>query len=290
MGGGYVDFYKITTSGLPRKLDEFYKAFNVAFRSRNYDVVYISIGHCVPFCGLMRQIGIMKAKLVVVAHHPPFKMLKYGKYDAIMFFSESLRKMAIELYPKIASIAYVNEWGPDLSWYKKHDKSMQKGGLFIENGKSNRDFDLLNEASSQLQVDVFNYESFKNELNNNVESDIDAIKRTNGYKYVVIAVKERSQKKDVVCGLTSYMDALGLCKPILVSDNVSFASDVISNHLGVCYETGSLESICLMMQTLIANQSIYGEYQEMIKNYVSKVNMMTYSKKLLSIFNEIGVI
>lgn len=262
----------------------------MAFRSRNYDVVYISIGHCVPFCGLMRQIGIMKAKLVVVAHHPPFKMLKYGKYDAIMFFSESLRKMAIELYPKIASIAYVNEWGPDLSWYKKHDKSMQKGGLFIENGKSNRDFDLLNEASSQLQVDVFNYESFKNELNNNVESDIDAIKRTNGYKYVVIAVKERSQKKDVVCGLTSYMDALGLCKPILVSDNVSFASDVISNHLGVCYETGSLESICLMMQTLIANQSIYGEYQEMIKNYVSKVNMMTYSKKLLSIFNEIGVI
>ena len=76
LNGGYVDLYKITTSSLPHKLHEFYKAFKVARRSRNYDVVYISIGHCAPFSGLMRQIGIMKAKLVVVAHHPPFKMLK----------------------------------------------------------------------------------------------------------------------------------------------------------------------------------------------------------------------
>lgn len=288
--GGYVDFYKIATSSLPHKLDEFYKAFKVARRSRNYDVVYISIGHCAPFCGLMRQIGMMKAKLVVVAHHPPFKMLKYGKYDAVTFFSDSLREMAIQYYPKISSAAYVNEWGPDLPWYKQRDKSIQQDGLFIENGKSHRDFDLLREASRQLKVDVFNYKSLKKELNSNFESDINAIERTNSYKYVVIAAKERSQKKNVVCGLTSYMDALGLCKPVLVSDNVSFASDVISYHLGVCYETGSLESICSMMQTLIVNQSAYGQYQKMIKKYVSKVNMMTYSKKLRSIFNDIGVI
>lgn len=46
--GGYVDFYKITTSTLPHRLDEFYNAFKVAIRSRGYDVVYISIGHCAP--------------------------------------------------------------------------------------------------------------------------------------------------------------------------------------------------------------------------------------------------
>lgn len=148
----------------------------------------------------MRQIGIMKAKLVVVAHHPPFKMLKYGKYDAVTFFSESLRDMAIQYYPKISGVAYVNEWGPDLPWYKKHNKSMQQSGLFIENGKSNRDFDLLREASRQLKVDIFNYKSLKKELNSNFESDIDAIERTNSYKYVVIAAKERSQKRMLYAG------------------------------------------------------------------------------------------
>lgn len=271
-------------------MDELYTALKVSLYSCYYDVVYVSIGHCMPFCGLMRQIGILRAKLVVVAHHPPFKMLKYGKYDAVIFFSESLRKRAIQYYPNLAEAAYVNQWGPDMPWYKKYGLSISQENLFIENGKSNRDFVLLRNAAKKLKMEIFDYKSLKKELDNNFESDIDAVGRTSSYKYIVIAVMKRTQKYDVVCGLTSFMDALGLCKPVLVSDNVCFASDVISYNLGTTYETGSIESICRKIQMLTNNQSIYRQYQERIKKYVLRVNMAEYSKKLQNIFDDIGVI
>lgn len=117
-GGGQVDFFKVRESKLPNIINQIIIAKDIWILSKRYDCIYIAIGHCAKLVGTLRKLGIIKSKIVAVLHHPPFWQLHIGKYDAAIFFDEQLKELAASIYPSMSNKFFVNEWGPDVQWYK----------------------------------------------------------------------------------------------------------------------------------------------------------------------------
>lgn len=257
-------------------------------RGNKYDVVYDAVHGGSQWLGILRKIGFLRAKLVTVMHQSPYvSFAKLGSSDRYIFFSEGLKGIAIEENPKFMNCSSVNIWGPDLTWYEQIGLSSGYTDFCIDNGKSSRDSDLLLEAGKQLSIGVYAYGNKDHIIKENVESDEDMLKRTAGYKVLAIPVCKRDQKQDVVCGLTSYMDALALRMPIIASDNVSFAWEIDEYGLGLLYKTGDIESLKAAIKKLHDDESFFKKCRENITEYTRHSNINEYSKRLEKIFDNL---
>lgn len=273
---------------MPRKINSLFNAAYIALKGRKYDVIYDAVHGESQFLGILRRMRILKPYLVTVMHQSPYaSFVKYGKADAYIFFPDRLRDVAISENVIFSQNSYVNVWGPDLEWYNRlPDNSQQHFGFCIDNGKSHRDVALLLEACKELQIDVFSYGS-KDLTKGNIESDEDMLHRVSGYDILAIPVIKQDIKQDIVCGLTSYMDALALRMPILASDNVSFAWEVEKYGLGMLYKTGDLESLKTALKKLHEDRDYIERCKKNITTYTRFSNINEYSKRLKIILDKL---
>lgn len=276
LDGGYVDFF-LWQSGKQHIASQVRKLMT---KSREYDVIYDQLNRCSIFLGALKKVGLFKSNLVTVMHHPPYDIqLAVSDSDAYIFFNENYKLLAAKAEPRKIDHYFVNEWRPDMEWYQKiYEASDIKSEdtFYIDTGKSRRDRKTLMQAAENTKIRV----DYAGEYNGqdgwarpyevDLKDDIAMIKRIMKYKAEIIPVAMSRKKKIGPLGITSFMDCLGLGIPVIASDNVCFADDIVKNGLGMLYKTGDEASLSSVMKYLMENVSFYETCRRNISHYNEK--------------------
>ena len=290
LDGGYVDFYlwRSDKKAIIQQVQELLKI------SKQYDLIYDQINRCSIFLGMLKKVGILKCRLLTVLHHPPYDLqLKISDSDAYVLFNEDYRKIAIKSCHKKKDKYFVNEWRPDIEWYKK--QIVEPGtatAFYIDNGKSRRDRSLLIEAAefTKIRIDYAGQKDetigFARSYAMNLKDDVEMLERLLKYKAVIIPVKKDNKTMIGPLGITSFLDCIALSMPVIASDNVCFAKEIENHKLGLIYDTGNMESLAAALKKLKNDVEFYDNCVHNQQSY-AKYTMKDYSRKLVEIIEGI---
>ncbi len=285
---GTVDFVKISNCPV-KSLVKYY------LLASKYDVVYDVINVVSKVLGLVPPF-LRPFKLVTILHHPPFDMqLKYSDSDAYIFFSQELLGWAKKGNEKKGKKMFLNEWKPDFNYYHVEEKE----GLiydFMDCGRTNRDHKTVVDAAIQTGSRCFFFN--KKEIRGQKEYEIKEGVNTFFYKEnfipddvyvslmkrakVLVLALPRSNRILGPLGATVLMDALGLQKPIICSDNAYCGNLVEKSGIGLVYKAGSVSSLSECMERM-KNNSFYDSCVENIKYYNRRGGMESYSVRAMKI-------
>ena len=84
-----------------------------------------------------------------------------------------------------------------------------------------------------------------------------------------------------ICGLTSFIDAMHLGLPVIISRNAFLGIDVEEERLGLWYEAGNTESLSCAMTMLAKNTDLYNEYSKNCLLYAAKYDYKKFANRIL---------
>ncbi|MDR2918226.1 MAG: glycosyltransferase family 4 protein [Tannerella sp.] len=239
-------------------------------KARKYDYVYGAADFTVDFMGFMKKIGLFKPKLLTIFHHPPFKLrLKIATYDQIIFLCEFAFKEMTEAFPRLKERMLFMQWGPDLHFYRKYAplcnfEKIHKKIVFISNGKTHRDHEILLEAAefsgnhaiivcdektlpANYNQEKCNYTSI---FYQNKPDDIKMVELLSNCSVLVIPTYP-SDKRLGPIGLTSFLDAVAMGIPIITANNTVLTDIVEREKMGFVYEAGNVNDLCDKMNRFV---------------------------------------
>lgn len=231
------------------------------------DIVFMSYFYVSPllFLSLLKTIGLLKRRLIVVSHHSlvlPSNVIKRAIYRMVysaidMFIFHSQRNLDESVAMNIIKKQKTDFvfWGENLNFI---DNSfiISDLGFFISTGRENRDFAMLVEAFSQSSANLELYTnkhnckndySFLDDLVNKysnvkiefVNKDLEVARiigqRTAMSRCVVIPLLRQSV--DYCVGLTSIVEAMAMGKPIISSPNPYSPINIEEAGIGFYAET-----------------------------------------------------
>lgn len=223
---------------------------------KNFDVVYSACSHQIDFFAFMKRIGVFKGNLFAVVHHPQ-KIPFYSSYKKIVCISKYTQKILRDKYC-IENTQYIF-WGPDLSFYHRYERPQEKKYDFYSNGKTLRDFTLLEDVFQHCDYKLLILQNSVNGKNIHCisrVSDVENVKFCCLSKVMLIPLKKGITQ---ICGLTSLIDALALKLPFVISDsaNLGFSNAGIESLLGgIVYKSSDKEDFLEKLKKSIEN---YGQ-------------------------------
>lgn len=279
--------------------------FKIYWRARKYDIVYGGADFTVDFLGVMKKVKLFRPKLIAIFHHPPFMLrIKYTKYDHIIFLSPfAYEEMKYAFPQKAAKMSFI-QWGPDLFFYQSlatipnHLKKQNKI-IFISNGKTKRDHEILVNAAEHLHahtVIVSDKQSIPANFNkghchytdiilSEQPDDTKMVDILNKCSILVIPTPATPQKLGPI-GLTSFLDAVALGMPIITADNTVFSDIVASYKMGFVYKAGDLTELEKAMNFFISQPKFIAEYGENAYKFGQKNSIKEFAEQLYQLFNE----
>ena len=263
--------------------------------SYKYDLIYDCLNKGSLWIGILKRLGIIKAKIITILHHPPYYIsLLLEKSDAYVFFNEKYKKIATKERKSLANKYYINEWYPDSSWY---DKIKKKTGFtdanFIDNGKTERDREMMisTAENSKIAIDYASNTSQTMKYARPYKIDLsdytDIAAKLKSYKAIVIPIKKFKKPTIGPLGITSFLDAIAIGCPVITSDNTCFAEDVLKNKLGITYLTGDKNSMESGLYKMQNDQSYYDECKKNMEKYREGKTIEKYACTLVEIINSI---
>ena len=155
-----------------------------------------------------------------------------NQYHKLLFFSDDVRKK----FDSPSNSEYLF-WGPDMDFYARHARVPETFRYdFVSAGKIYRDYDLFFRVIPRLteRYEVFGAgSSVRNEI-----SYIDLMKIYSETRFICIPIAKFRHEGRILVGLTGFLDAIALGKPVLMADNTLIGVDVESEGLGFCYKAG----------------------------------------------------
>lgn len=318
---GYIDFCYVykpnNASKAVKAICRFQSCLSIWIKSFRYDIVYDAIDQCTPILGLFNRFHLMKAKLITMLHHPPFRCeFQAGLSNAYIFFDKSHMSYSAELNNSLIERMFVCEWGPDFSWYDGFRlKKESKEYFVLDSGHTARDHELLAEACNDLELvaglpkgSVKKYERIKEiPVDYNMKTyiinllkcrviGIPILKRAfprREYFYEKIIFKLFGKRKASVAqnipvdpvGYTSLMDALALNIPVIVSDNTLVSNFVKRYHIGIVYEAGNLASLKNALEQM-QDEKKWNNFKDNLLSIRmnQNVSIEKFSKELFDVF------
>lgn len=228
-------------------------------KSFRYDVILDVVNQCCLLL-VLNRLHLLPCKIVTILHHPPFYLEEeLGKANAYLFFSKNTIQHDVRVVPSKEKVFFLNEWGPDLSWYPVVSEGNQEF-ICCDDGKTQRDMLLEKQLIEKLKIkSLTTYHSeFTEKLP--VSFTKDAFAKILNEKIVFIPIrkdvfprklhlyerKKVRKNKDTIpndpCGLISFIDTIALGMPVICSDNTVVAEFIRANNLGRVYTAGNIES------------------------------------------------
>ena len=225
----------------------------IFLKYRNVNFVYSSCGHLADIFAFMKAIHLFRGGLLLIQHHP-VKIVFPNSYNYIICISEFVSNYLREKYPK-AKIFY-KYLGPYLPFYERHKLSEVQYQI-ISNGKSFRDFDILEKCCTELKLKtlIVGIERINTEYLTYIPNvcAVDNSLLCSMSRTMAITVNE---KNNGICGITSLNDALAFEMPVLISDNARIGFNVEELGLGLIYKCGNYDSLKEKMKLLITDDFI----------------------------------
>lgn len=304
MGGGQVDFYLIDKYQMfPWSISRVIHSLIIWLKSFRYDVILDAVNQC-RLLLVLNRLHLLPCKIVTILHHPPFYLEEeLGKADAYLFFSKNTMQHDARVVPSKEKAFFLNEWGPDSSWYPVVPAGKQEF-ICCDDGKTQRDTFLEKQVIEKLKIKslttyhseyteklpgVFTKDVFAKILNAKIMF-IPIRKEAFPRKLHLYEKRRVRQNKDTIpndpCGLTSFMDAIALGMPVICSDNTAVAEFIQANDLGRVYTTGSIDSaIDAFLQMM--DDDVYSMCKRNMMSYRETHNIDVYSDRLFAILNNL---
>lgn len=303
-GGGQVDFYLIDKYQMfPWSISRVIHSLIIWLKSFRYDVILDAVNQC-RLLLVLNRLHLLPCKIVTILHHPPFYLEEeLGKADAYLFFSKNTMQHDARVVPSKEKAFFLNEWGPDSSWYPVVPVGKQEF-ICCDDGKTQRDIFLEKQVIEKLKIKSLAtyYSEYTEKLPVSFTKDFFA--KIINAKIMFIPIKKDAfprklhayerrrvrQNKDTIpndpCGLTSFMDAVALGMPVICSDNTAVAEFVLENDLGRVYSAGNVESAIKAFSQLL-NDDIYRICKENITRYRESHSIEAYSVRLFSVLEDL---
>lgn len=302
-----VDYMLATPKNVKYKVLKLLSLFPVWFKiywqARKYDIVYGGADFTVDFLGVMKNMNLFRPKLIAIFHHPPFSLrLRYAKYDKIIFLSPFSYEEMKHSFPNKKEQMTFMKWGPDLNFYKRlaaipnYMKQHEKI-IFISNGKTRRDHEILISASEHLHahtVIVSDEESIPSNFDKDSchyariilseqPDDTKMVKLLNDCSILVIPTSATPQRLGPI-GLTSFLDAIALGMPMITANNTVFSDIIESHEMGIVYKAGELIELEKAMSFFIDHPESIAKYGENAYKYGQKNSIKEFAQHLYQIF------
>ncbi len=257
------------------KLIHLYKVICVFLLYFKYDVVYSALpGYEWGFL-MAKKLGLKKYRIISVVHHPASRLKMVDLYDRLIFIS----KVAYEKYSCRGNAEYLF-WGPDLDFYNSNIVNEPDIKYdFIAAGKTHRDYMLFRQAfASRIdRIAIFG----ENDPKNNEISYRNLIEQYRHSRFIAIPMRKMPRDNAILIGLTSFVDALGMGLPILMSDNSLIGIDIEKLNIGYVYRAGDLKDL---VDTLKKYDNLSPEeYQQMrvnCKEFAEENSFVKFSNRI----------
>lgn len=266
-----------------------------------HDVVIAFCNPVIGWASLFKRVGLLKCKLYTLVHHEGNHMLLFSGYDRILFLSKEIMIKTRQKYPSLANRMEYIEWGPDLDFYKDafHEYTIKSQTALkpISTGKTNRDNVLMDIACKSMDIPLLLItDLFKGSSNTKVISSSKRAKNAVSYPEMLSLMSKcnltlvcKNKDESVLsslCGLTSFIDALAIGQPIIISDNTNISIDIEKLKIGFTYKAGDLDDFKAKLNIFKQNPSLIKEYGDNARKYAEKHSYEDYCKQLYRIINE----
>jgi len=278
-------------------LNSLYRQMALFVRHPFIGYVYSACGDLTDMFALANVLHIGHRKLYKITHHGNGAIRYPNGYDRIMFISQVVR----DRYSYLGNTRYI-EWGGDSAFAKRFlnvEHPMEFD--FISAGKTGRDYKCMITAAGRVEAktlivsDINNVDYPKDKITvlcGNREAcnslDYDAVFSCYAKsRFIVIPCSQKDERNVyTINGLTSFVDAVVMHKPVLVSSSSNMGIDFEKLGIGLVYEAGNSDDMQRKMESLLnLGQE---EYERMCHNmavYSETHNYVEFCKQLVNVID-----
>lgn len=305
--------YDVTCASVPSNIfkpttrwkviaNDIYKNGVLFLRYWHFPIVYSACSEFTLFFALANLLHIGKRKLFKIHHHGKLngKITFCKGYSKILFLSNVIMKQYGQVENKVSVL-----WGGDGQFAKKAIENTNKEKPrfdFVSAGKSGRDHATMIKAAEKAAAKAMIISAVNGETYDakyiTILAGKDPYKNVMGAqatyahylesRYIVIPIIPRSaSSKYTLAGLTTFVDAVVLGKPVLISDNTNIDIDIEGLNIGRVYKAGDTDDMRRVMQELMElSNNEYNKMCDNMKKLAETLNYKFFCEKLLSIISE----
>lgn len=305
-GADYLSkYFQVTCAKIPKDIikshtkigrivNGIYKRLMLFIKYYSFPIVYAACGDMTDMFAIGNLCNLGNRKLFMIQHHGGHPIRFSKGYTSIIFISSVIA----ELYPKLAS-RYLIEWGGDvefaLPYLALESKSLLKYD-FISAGKSYRDYKCMVEAFNGIQghaviiaaVSGLDHDDSKitiisgSDPRKNSLTDNEVFSYYAKSKFVVIPCSKPTPfTQYTLKGLTSFVDAVIMQKPVLISDSTNMGIDVEKLGIGIVYKAGNVKDMHQKMLYLLRlDNNTYTQMSQKMYSYSLSHNYKVFCQKL----------
>lgn len=295
------ELYDVTCAKVPklawignRKLNQVVKNLVLALRYWSFPIVYSACSELTEGFALMKILHLWHGDLFKIQHHASYTLYMPSAYERVIYISPAIRDMQ---RPRNATT--VNWGGENCTCENLHEPPCYQ---FASAGKSSRDYACMIAAAERINgrcvivadVNNLSYDSNKIEViahgtvHRNSLTHKETCRIYAQSRFLVIPCSNFSGKAAKrLAGLTSFVDATVVGKPVLISDNTNMGIDVEALGIGLTYKGGDVDDMADKMRRLESMGE--QEYQAMCSNmrsYAKTHNYNTFCSQLINIISK----
>ena len=288
---GDVIKFKMKGAGF---LNNLVRSFIMLVKYFRYPIVYSACGDYTICFALANKLHLGKRKLFMIQHHGGKRIPFPSGYSKILFISSFVKDLF--QYDNSKNV----NWGGQIEYANRfRGKSHVLEYDFTSAGKSGRDHDCMIKALNGINAKALIISAI-----NNSSYDKDKITvmsgndtRTNSTPYtfvyemydkskfiVIPTVIKEGKNKYCLSGLTTFVDAVVMYKPVLASDNTNMGIDIEGLGIGMIYKAGNVEDMRNKMQQLLSlSEKDYKQMCDNMKEYSKTHNYDEFCNEIISI-------
>jgi len=232
---------------------------------RQCDIVYAPYAATnTRLLAVFKWMGLIRKPVLILIHQdlfgkPSSNRLKrwlvkhlISSYDALLFFSSSMKRKLLQTYSLNASIVEnksgVTLWGADPDFYAPHlDNTLPaERGFILTSGHTGRDFDLIVRIARRINFPFKIYcreDSFPAEALIDKPGNVEILSGTFPFNEIceehkrarMVLIPLRDDYNGMM-GLTSFLDALAMGRVIVMTKNQNFDIDLHIENIGIGVE------------------------------------------------------
>lgn len=242
------------------------------------DIIYSALPGYDWLFLLAKKLHLKNYRIITVVHHPKSRLILLNQYSKLIFIS----KISYNQYSHLPNAIY-KFWGPDLNFYSNVVPTDIKYD-FLAAGKTHRDYGLMKSSLQKFNL-KFRIFGDKSETNNTI-SYPELLKFYSESKYICIPMQSVDNGGGTLIGLTSFVDALALGIPVLISDNSQIGIDIESLKLGYVYKAEDMYDFEeKVKQILRMSEDDYNIMKCNCKNFAQTNSFKKFSDTINSILN-----
>lgn len=268
-------------------LDELIKLTSMLKYRKDYDLIYIPHAYYSRWIVCLKKLRIIKKPVVVCMHNKNNLRGLIKACDCVLTINPNLEKELKRRYSKL-NIKYI----PLMPEKEVKLETTTVKYDIISIGNTKRDYPLLTKAAGGLPYKCLIVTA---QDIGNVPENVTVINDRLDYaeclalymQSKIIAIPITAEATEGVFGLTSLVDALYTCKPVVVTKTTGLGIQIEKNRLGMEAEAGNTEAMRKAIQQLMQDEELRDKISNNIKKFKERNNMENSAGEICKAFKEI---